>query len=82
MRVEREAKDFEGDRYLGDLMEGDDDMIYTEAMRFEAFWELAPAKQENGLVSSHSGEKDGSYVHESMLSTWLNGCWVPPYHPY
>lgn len=48
MRVEREAKDFEGERYLGDLMEGDDDMIYTEAMRFEAFWELAPAKQETG----------------------------------
>lgn len=43
MRVERERSDFDAERYLGDMLEGDDDPVYLEAMRMEAFWEQAPA---------------------------------------
>jgi len=61
VREEREEEDFDGDRYLGDMVGRDEDPLYEEAMKITPFW------LQKGIKGSEEGWDDVEKEELAML---------------
>lgn len=73
LRQKLEENSFDSDRYVGDYLEGDKDMIYTESMKYTPYWEEMWNKKKNEKKNTTDQEsktdKEREYENDGIIFT-------------